>query len=124
MQYRPNAVELLGDVASLLEDEVLNAVSGPLQHRVRVAANLTRIVQREVQLGQSNADSERARLATFVDDTSGDMHEVRARLAARLRDPAPLPDGQQQAIYDALLATIKADLAISKPGYDAWEDEQ
>ncbi len=122
MQYRPSATELLEDIASLLEHEVLDAVSGPLQHRVRVAANLTRIVQREVALGTDNATAERERLVAFV-DTNGDMKDVRARLAAKLRDPAPLADGEQQALYGALLATIKADLGISKPGYDSWEDE-
>ena len=39
MQYRPTAGELLTDVAMLLDSEVLEAVSGPLQHRVRVAAS-------------------------------------------------------------------------------------
>jgi hypothetical protein len=117
------ATELLDDIASLLEGEVLSAVSGPLQHRVRVAANLARIVQRELELGPAGAAAERQRLGALVGDTNGDLAELRARLAARLRDPAPLTADEQHAIYDALVATVRADLAISKPGYDSLETD-
>jgi hypothetical protein len=123
VQYRPDATELLADVAALLDDEVLGAVSGPLQHRVRVAANLVRIVEREVRVGAANDAAERARLVELLGPGDGDLVELRRWLAARLDDPTPLAAGLSAAIHAALLATLRADLAISKPGYDAWDGE-
>ena len=119
MQFRPDADELLGDIAALLEDKVIDAVSGPLQHQVRVAANLARIVEREVRLGDAAAAAERARLAAFVTD-DGDLVAMRARICDRLTDGTPMDAAEGRAIYAALVATLRDDLAISKPGYDAW----
>lgn len=119
MQFRPDAHELLADIATLLEDKVIEAVSGPLQHQVRVAANLARIVEREVRLGDAAATAELARLAAFVDD-DGDLVAMRRRLCDRLLGGDDIADADLAAIYGALQATLRDDLAISKPGYDAW----
>ena len=119
MQFRPDAHELLADIATLLEDKVIEAVSGPLQHQVRVAANLARIVEREVRLGDTSATAERARLAAFVDD-DGDLVAMRRRLCDRLLSGDDIADADLASIYGALQATLRDDLAISKPGYDAW----
>ncbi len=122
MQYRPDADELLDAVAALLEGEVIAAVPPHLQHQVRVAANLCRILQRET-LGASGADAEeRARLAHLLGH-DGDLVGLRAELAARLDDPAPLDDDTDRAVRAALLATLRADLAIAKPGYDDLRGE-
>ena len=122
MQYRPTVSELLDVVATLLEDEVLDAVGGPLQHRVRVAANLVRIVEREVRLGPGADADERHRLALALNDFDADLLTLRARLAARLAEPESLGKPAERAIYDGLLATARADLTISKPGYDSDRD--
>lgn len=122
MQYRPTAAELLADIAALLEGEVLTSVSGPLQHRVRVAANLARIVERELVLGPASAAAEERRLAAVL-GRHGTLEELRAELSARLLDPAPLSAGDDRAIFDTLLATARDDLAIAKPGHDEWEGE-
>lgn len=126
MQYRPDATELLNDVAALLEDRVLAAVSGPLQHQVRVAANLVRIVEREVRLAQAATAAERDRLSPFVvtsgalADTSGALADARAQLADRLLGAGPIEPDELAGIHAAIVATLREDLAISKPGYDDW----
>ncbi len=118
MQYRPDADELLDAVADLLERQVIAAVPPHLQHQVRVAANLCRILQREAQLGTTNDDAERRRLAALLGH-DGSLLELRSELTARLDDPAPLDAATDRAVREALLATVRADLAIAKPGYDA-----
>jgi len=123
VQYRPTTTELLSDVAALLENEVLDAVTGPLQHRVRVAANLVRVVERELLLAPTLAEEERYRLALVLNDFDADLADLRTRLAARLDDPEPLGAPWTRAIYDALRATARDDLAIAKPGYEAWTGE-
>lgn len=123
MQYRPTAAELLEAVAQLLEDEVLGAVEGPLQHRVRVAAHLTRMVQRELaNVAQADTD-ERERLARLLAEPEADLPTLRAHLAGRLADPEPIDSALNREIYTALLSTAHADLAICKPGYDRWTAE-
>ncbi len=124
MQHRPTAGELLTDVAALLESEVLDAVSGPLQHRVRVAANLVRIVEREIRLGPAAADDERHRLSLLLNDFDADLHALRAGVASRLADPEPLGAPFERAMYDSLMMTARDDLAIAKPGYAAWTSDE
>jgi Domain of unknown function (DUF6285) len=122
MQFRPDAAELLADIAELLEDKVIDAVSGPLQHQVRVAANLARIVEREARLGESVRAAERSRLITLVPNVAGtsELIDQRAALCNRLMGPDTIGDEEMGSIYDALVATVRDDLAISKPGYDSW----
>ena len=133
MQYRPDAAELLDAVASLLEADVITSVPPHLQHQVRVAANLCRILERETQLAGTNDDAERVRLSLLLalignrddtngDDTNGDDRDVRslrADLVARLDDPAPLDAVVERSVREALLDTLRADLTIAKPGYAA-----
>jgi hypothetical protein len=118
MQYRPTAAELLDAVASLLEDEVLGAVPPVLQHRIRVSGNICRILQREVELGPGLADAERERWARLLGDADADLPSLRAAVVRRLADPTPFAPEEERAVYDALLATVRDDLRISKPGYD------
>jgi Domain of unknown function (DUF6285) len=120
VQYRPDAAELLDAVAALLEDDVIAAVPAHLQHQVRVAANLCRILQREATSGPTNDTAERERLAALLDVADDrDLASLRTGLTARLGDPAPLDPELDRSIRAALIATLRADLAISKPGYDA-----
>ena len=117
MQYRPTAAELLDAVATLLERDVLGAVPPHLQHQVRVAGNLCRIVEREVQLAPDADAAEQTRWAALLGH-EGSLTGLRAELAARLDDPAPIEPDLDRSIRSALLDTLRADLAISKPGYD------
>jgi hypothetical protein len=124
MQQRPTAAELLADISSLLT-QVIDVVPDPQKHQVRVAANLAGIVEREVVLGPVNDEAERARLAALLDQpVDTDLPTLRSHLLARLSDPAPLDADESAAIYRALLQTVRADLAISKPGYADWTREE
>ncbi|MFI1917405.1 hypothetical protein [Nocardia sp. NPDC020380] len=98
MQYRPTATELLTTLAELLEETLLPAVPPELRHQARVGAHLARLLERELRLGPEAARRER---------------ETRAQL-----DPA-----DEAGLWAALVEIVRADLAIAKPGYDAWEGE-
>lgn len=118
MQYRPTAEELLGTIADLLGQEVLDVVPPHLTHRVRVAENLSRILQREVTLGAGSDQREVERLTSLLGH-EGSLEELRAELAARLRTSDDT--AFDQAAWEALVAITREDLAIAKPGHDAWE---
>ena len=118
MQDRPTAAELLRDIADLLEGDVLAATSGPLQHHVRVAGNLARIVQRELELGREANYRERALLGDLL-GMDGSVAELNAELAERLR--ANDDDEFARAAWPVLMAVTLDKLAIDKPGHDAYD---
>lgn len=124
MQYEPSAEDLLAAIAELLEDELLPAVPEGLKHKCRVAANLARILERQERLGPAAAARERERLAALVgpgdtDTDTDDAVGLSQRLAQRIRTDDD-PELQRSA-WDALVAIARDDLAIAKPGHDAWE---
>jgi len=90
------------------------AVSGPLQHQVRVAGNLCRILEREVQLGPANDQRERDQYARLLGH-EGDLPTLNAELAERLlTGDAELA----QRAFPVLVDTTMAKLSVNKPGYD------
>jgi len=120
MQYEPSAEQLLAAIAELLEDEVLAAVPDALKHKCRVAGNLARILERQEALGPAGAARERERLAALAGTAgSADTVELSRQLAQRIKTDDD-PDFQRSA-WDALVAICREDLAIAKPGHDAWE---
>jgi len=78
MQDRPDVDELLAAVEAYLDDEVVARTEGALRYNGRVAANVVRIIRRELE----NAD---AHLAAEWDSLAGLLGE-----APRPRDRAPL----------------------------------
>ena len=120
MKYRPDDAELLDAIAGLLETQVLAAAPPSVQHQVRVAANLARILERQQALEPAARQAERSRLAAILGH-DGELETLRAELDGRIRaDDAALDPGR---LWDALVATARDDLAMSKPGHDAWEGE-
>ena len=128
MQYEPSAEQLLDAIAELLEDDVLAAVPDVLKHRARVAGNLARILERQEALGPAATVRERERLTALVGTMRGPDRgpdggdstvELSRQLAQRIRTDDD-PDFQRRA-WDALVAICREDLAIAKPGHDAWE---
>ncbi len=118
MQERPTSAELLRDIADLLENEIVPALGGPLQHQARVAGNLARIVERELLLGPVAAERERVLLGDLVGSTGG-VAELNRAVADRLRaddDAAFARDA-----WAALIEITRDKLAIVKPGHDAYD---
>ena len=101
-------------MSQLLQDEVLPALDGGLQHKVRVAANLCRIVDRELQLGPQAAERERQALQALL-GTEGTLPQLNARLSEALR--ATEDDAFLARAADVLVAVTVDKLAVDKPGY-------
>ena len=120
MQQPPTAAELLSTVVEVLTDEVVPALTGPAQHNARVAANLVAIVERELRLGGDAAARERAAIAVLLDDDTSDLVTLRARLATALRSGMADDEATDEAVWRTLMAAVRDDLTIAKPGHDAW----
>ena len=119
MQDRPTAAELLATVAELLEQQLLPATQGPLRHPVRVAGNLCRILEREMDLGGAQEAREVAGLQALLESEETDPLELNRALAARLASGDD-PDFERRA-RELLLDIVRGKLAIAKPGYDDYD---
>ena len=121
MQDRPTASELLEAIANLLERDVLPALSGPLQHQVRVAGNLSRILEREARMAPELDARERELLVDVLGDVrdGASAPDLSALLAERLRAGGD-PELERRA-WPALLEIVRGKLAVNKPGYDAFD---
>ena len=118
MQYRPTSSELLTTMADLLEDEVLADVRSDLQHKVRVAGNLLRLLDREERLRPANVAREHELLVKMVGH-DGDTAELSAEWTVALR--AGVPHARRGEAWQTLVEITRMDLAVAKPGHDAWE---
>ncbi len=119
VQDRPDAAELLAVIAQTLEREVMPALDGALEYRVRVAANLARIVERELRLAPELLARERSLLESIVGPGESVL-ELNTRLAARLRSGATDAGFERRA--HALLAEVaRGKLSIARPGYESYD---
>jgi Domain of unknown function (DUF6285) len=109
--------ELLGTIADVLDNEIL---PDGRQHTARVAANLARILAREALLAPAALAHEHDLLVGLLGH-GGDLGDLRAELTVRLRHGGD-PSFERDA-WEALVASVRDDLAIAKPGHDSWEGE-
>jgi hypothetical protein len=121
MQDRPTASELLATIADLLEGDVLAATKGGLQHQVRVAGNLCRILEREASLGAAHDAREVELLASVLGEPASgrSARELSAALVARLG--AGHDAALERRAFPALLEIVRGKLAIAKPGHDDYD---
>lgn len=103
---RPTAAELVAAVAEFLETDVRGSSTGQVNFHARVAANVLRIVEREL-LADSAGDIAEALADAGFDDE--------AQLAAAIRaGNVDVGSGQVQA---ALRALVRHRLSVAHPGY-------
>jgi hypothetical protein len=121
MQDRPTAVELLHDIADLLEGEVVPALSGPLQHQVRVAGNLCRIIERELTVGPGAEAREIEVLNSLLGEHDDDALALNQELVDRLRKGASADPQFERDAWDALVQIVKGKLSVAKPGHDSYD---
>jgi hypothetical protein len=121
MQDRPTASELLATIAELLEGDVLAATRGGLQHNVRVAGNLCRILEREARLGGAHDAREVELLASVLQEPAAgrDARALAAALCARL--DAGHDAALERRAFPAILEIVRSKLAIAKPGHDDYD---
>ncbi len=122
MQFVPTAAELAAAIAGLLDEQVIGEVPAHLQHPVRVAGHLARLLEREVRLGPGAAERERDLLAELLGIEDGDVDALTAELAVRIRTGGD-DDDFDRAVWATLVEITRGDLAIAKPGHDSWEGE-
>jgi uncharacterized protein DUF6285 len=104
---RPTAAELVAAVADFLDDDVRSATEGQVNFHARVAANVLRIVEREL------TDHSAAEVTGLLADL-GFADEV--QLAAAIR--AGTLDDRAGDVLPTLRALVRQRLSVAHPGYD------
>lgn len=107
LHYKPTAAELVVAVAEFLEGEVRTETTGAVNFHARVAANVLRIVERE--LLATGEDEPRAELAAL-----GVTAESALAAAIRAGDF----DGRDAEVLPTLRALVRHRLDVAHPGYD------
>jgi Domain of unknown function (DUF6285) len=104
---RPTAAELVAAVADFLDNDVRGATDGHVNFHARVAANVLRIVERELRV-ESTADVADALAALgFADEM---------QLAAAIR--AGELDSRAGELLPCLRTLVRHRLAVAHPGYE------
>jgi hypothetical protein len=104
---RPTAAELVAAVADFLDNDVRSSTEGQVNFHARVAANVLRIVEREL------ADDSAAEVTGWLAEL-GFTDE--AQLAAAIR--AGKLDDRADEVLPTLRALVRHRLAVAHPGYD------
>lgn len=103
---RPTAAELIAAVADFLDNDV-RAVGGQVGFHARVAANVLRIVERELLDSSAALVRESLDALGFADETA---------LAQAIREGHL--DGRPDEVMELLRAVVRHRLSIDHPGYD------
>lgn len=110
-ELRPPAHDLIAEVSRLLRERLLPATEGELRFQVLVALTVLGQVERELRQGPGLQAAERRRLAALLGH-DGDLVDLNAELAAKLRAGGPLDEAR---LLEHLRATAEAALAINNP---------
>lgn len=103
---RPTAAELVAAVAEFLESDVREATGGSVNYHARVAANVLRIVERELLDDTDDEVTDALAAAGFADEAS---------LAAAIR--AGDCDGRSAEMTACLHTLVRHRVAVAHPGY-------
>lgn len=130
MQDRPTVHELLESLGRFLDEEIVPATEGRRQFLARVAANVARLVDRELASEEPQLDDEWRRLRAVPGLVAGDAEptgrealrraiaEATAELAGRIRSGEVDGEGPRRAaVLDHLRRTVREKLVVSNP---AW----
>ena len=125
MQDRPTRVELLQGVEHTLRESLMPALEGADQFRARVAANVVRMVVRELETGEAAQREEYASLAVLLNgsDPAPDTLEALERalldmnetLARKIRDGEADTGAYRAQLLAHLRAVTLRKLDITDP---------
>ena len=104
----PTAGELVEAVREYLERDVMTQTEGRLQFHARVAVNVLKMVEREIELGAAQASAHEARLTTLGVSSEKE-------LSAAISSGAL--DDRLDEVVAVVRATVRDKLAVANPRY-------
>jgi hypothetical protein len=108
----PDAHTLLDAAIKYLEEELLPELSGYHRFKTRVTTNVLITLRRELELGESQAAAEQARLTALLAQ-DGNVATLSLELAERIRTGTI--DPQTPAVREHIRKSLEEALAINNP---------
>ena len=133
MQDRPNYDELLAAVERFLDDEIVAKSEGSRRFHGRVAANVLRIVRRELAHDEEQLAREWAGLDELLgsatqpdrrEDVRSSMAERNEALAERIRNGDADGGEFRQAVLAHVRRTVRDKLLVTNPGWLGEEETE
>jgi hypothetical protein len=126
MQDRPSTKELIRGIYNFLDSDVVSALQEPLRFHTRVAANLLRIIERELDLEANHLSIEIEglwKLLSKAPGSIGSSEEMRAQiselneeLCERIRMGKADNGPWANLVMDHMKKTLVQKLEIANPG--------
>ncbi len=113
-QDRPTAQELLDAVREFLETDLLPVLEGRRAFHARVAANVLKILDREIAQGPALEAAELARLQALL-GKDGPLAELNALLAKEIR--LGKLDERRKEVLDHVRQSVREKLLVANPKY-------
>jgi len=116
-EEKPSTRELVEAVKEFLETKVFPNVDKYTAYHTRVAVNVLKTVERELELGAGLAAGEKERLVTML-GLDGTLRSLNTELCRRIRENEQ--DMQDPALISHLHQTTMGRLSIDNPRYSAY----
>jgi len=127
MQDRPTSIELLEAAAEFVEREIVPATEGRRQFQSRVAANVLRIVAREIALEEPQLRAEVRSLADLLGQPAPDSAGVKElreagralnqELVERIRKGDADRGPWREQVFKAVRELVEEKLKVANPRY-------
>lgn len=127
MQDRPTSIELLEAAAEFIEREIMPATEGRLQFQSRVAANVLKIVAREIALEEPQLRAEVRSLADLLGRPTSDSAGVKElreagralnqELVERIRKGDADRGPWRERLFKVVRELVEEKLKVANPRY-------
>ncbi|MCP4752384.1 MAG: hypothetical protein GY866_15935 [Proteobacteria bacterium] len=115
---RPSMKELVEAVREFLENKVQPAIEGQVSFHTRIAINMLKTVERELELSPELDSQELLRLQGLL-GKEGSLEELNSELCRKIREESL--DYQSDDLIEHLRLTALGKLSIDNPGYSAYQ---
>lgn len=127
MQDRPSSIELLEAAADFVDRQIVPSIEGQRQFQARVAANVMRIVAREIRLEDPQVRAEVRALSTLLGHQAPHLHglddlrkaafKLNEELSTRIRDGEADMSPWREQVLAAVRQIVEDKLKIADPRY-------
>ncbi|MCP4755346.1 MAG: hypothetical protein GY866_31160 [Proteobacteria bacterium] len=115
---RPSKQELVEAVREFLENKIQPAIEGGIAFHTRIAINILKIVERELEFGPGLDAQEHERLGKLL-GKEGSLDELNAEFCRRLREEDV--DYGDKDLIEHLRLTAIGKLSMDNPKYSAYK---
>lgn len=113
-QYRPAIDDLLASVREAL-DQLVPQLEGEARYKAQVASHLVGICERELAIGQSHPEADRAAWAGLLGRDGGEPEPTARELCAAIR--AGRLDDRFADVVETVLARTIDDVRVVRPSH-------